>query len=358
TLFGWKEWVTVACLALFTAALAALVLWRVARRDRLPLFFLAWFAILLAPVLPFPEHRLYYLATLPAMGIAMLWGYGVASVGKQPGAWRWPALAVAFAALGLSAAAAHGGAGWWRDRTRRFEALVAGVARARELHPHQAIVLAGLGPDEFWGAMTQGCFALVDADDVYLAPGSERRLGKQAGLADPANYTLDPYRFDWGLAHGALQVYEADGPRLRNVTSVSAPGTPANPPRRLDVGNPFTADLLGSGWHAPESGFRWMARRATLRLGGPRTPREKLYVSGYISEEVKGARPLELRVRAGGVELAPVWITKGDAAFAFEFALSPELAGRPEVEIEVEVERASVKGGVERGAVFGVFEFR
>ncbi|MFB3828819.1 MAG: hypothetical protein ACE15B_18765 [Bryobacteraceae bacterium] len=354
TTLNWPGWITPAAALLVTAVLAGFTVWSLARRDRLPLLFLAWFVILLAPVLPFPEHRLYYLATLPSIGVAMLCGYALSRVPRAP-----VVIAAALFLMG-SAAAARAGAQWWRARSRNFEKLVLGAARAAQLHRGQTIVLLHVTGDQFWGAVAQDCFASVGAKSVHLAPGSERAIGPAQPMADPAHYVLDPYRLAWGLRNEAVQVYETAGPRLRNVTSIYRATAPrdAAPPRRLNVGDSLTADLLGEGWNPPEDRYRWMGRRGALRLGGPGNAGERLHVRGYISSAVLGARPLGMQLKVEGRPLKPVEITRGDAFFDFDFPLDPALTGRPELNVEVELDRAQRDGARELGAVFGVFEIR
>ena len=52
--------------------------WRARAGDRLPLFFLAWFAILIAPVLPLSDHLSEYYPFLPSIGLAMWGGWALA----------------------------------------------------------------------------------------------------------------------------------------------------------------------------------------------------------------------------------------------------------------------------------------
>jgi len=59
-----------------------------------------------------------------------------------------------------------------------------------------------------------------------------------------------------------------------------------------------------------------------------------------------------------GVSLPAVKISKGDAPFSFEFALHEN--GRPEIEVQVDVERTFSTAADRRnlGLAFGVFEIR
>jgi hypothetical protein len=75
----------------------------------------------------------------------------------------------------------------------------------------------------------------------------------------------------WCTAPGA-------GP-LRNITQQYVP--PAAPaaaagPLRIDMSDPLVTDRLGPGWYDLESGIRWMARTASVRMPGPRAAGQRL----------------------------------------------------------------------------------
>ena len=99
-----------------------------------------------------------------------------------------------------------------------------------------------------------------------------------------------------------------------------------DPPRRIEMANPLTAYLLGPEWHAPEEGFRWMPRRATLRIGGPRLRSDSLYLNGI-------GPPNELRVTVDGVPLALKIV---DNPFSCVLNLPDQLFGKKQLEISIE----------------------
>ncbi len=69
---GIPQWTMNACAIAASASLAGFTLYSAWRRQWLPLFFLCWYAILLAPVLPLRYHISDYYLTLPAMGLGWL----------------------------------------------------------------------------------------------------------------------------------------------------------------------------------------------------------------------------------------------------------------------------------------------
>ena len=134
-------------------------------------------------------------------------------------------------------------------------------------------------------------------------------------------------------------VYDVRGPRLRNITSTYTVPRDLRLPARVDAASPLMEGLLGPEWYPADSGVRWMARRATLRMGAGR----KLYLRGICPDEQLRAGPLTVSVTAGGVALPAQQLVKG-GSFELAFDLPDALAGRPEMEITVEVDSRHPSG--------------
>ncbi|MGH9720906.1 MAG: hypothetical protein ACRD8O_11890 [Bryobacteraceae bacterium] len=331
------------------------------QRHWLPLFALAWFVIALGPVLPLRDHLSDYYLVTPTIGLSILGAAAIAA------AWR-AALPVKIAAV-IGAAAYAGtsvpvvvqGEQWAVESTSRIEKLLGGVAQARRLHPDRTILLTGIDDELFWTGMIDNPFRLIGVSDVYLAPDNgalitpHPELGRVSDFVLPAGPTLI------GLERGDIVVYTLMRDRLRNITLIyeSTARLQLKPeePRRVDVGSPLLAYLLGKSWHAREGGSRWMPRSATLRIGGPRSTSERLYILGYSSAQQLAHGSVELRVKLDGKALPAANIQPGTESFNFDFAIPPELVGRPVIEIEVSVDR-TFSDGRELGAAFGVFEIR
>src|SRR5205823_8427167 len=96
------------------------------------LFCVAWFVILLIPVLPLRYHLTEYYVTLPNIGLAMLGGWALVSAWQSR--WKYAALAVLAIYLApLPAIRAE-----TRSRylfSRRIARMVLGVEEARRLPP-------------------------------------------------------------------------------------------------------------------------------------------------------------------------------------------------------------------------------
>ncbi len=129
--------------AAITVALFGFAIFRTRRKDWLPVFCLAWFVIVLAPLLPLRDHASDYYLFLPAIGPAILSGYAL--VDWRRAVWgKVLGVALAAAYLLVMVRADRSAAGWWCDRSLAVKRMVLGVARAHELHPNQAIMLEGV----------------------------------------------------------------------------------------------------------------------------------------------------------------------------------------------------------------------
>jgi hypothetical protein len=175
---------------------------------------------------------------------------------------------------------------------------------------------------------------------------------------------IDPGALENGITHEQVVVYSYLGNHLRNDTEawersyssrLSLNQTSDQVPRRVDVGNPLLAYLLGPEWFPVESSrFRWMPRRATVRLGGPRSEKDKLLLEGYCPDQQLKAGILHLSVSVDGISLASTEIGGPENKFRRLFVMPPSLVGRNSVEVAVSVDRA-MRGSDRRelGLVFG-----
>jgi hypothetical protein len=126
-------------------------------------------------------------------------------------------------------------------------------------------------------------------------------------------------------------------------------------PRRVDVASPLAEGLLGPEWYPADSGVRWMARHATLRMATGR----RLILRGICPEEQLNAGPLTVRVTASGVDLTP-GVLRAGGSFELAFDVPQSVASAPEMEVAVSVDRVIRPASDPRdfGLAFGVFEAR
>ncbi len=361
----WWLWTST---VVFTLALAGFAGWMAWRGRRVPLFFLALFVLLLAPVLPLREHVTDYYLTLPSLGVASLGAAAVAFAFQQAGrpVWLWRALALVLAVffLAVSIPQVHKVTHWWHARARRVRNLTLGVAEARQMHPRETILLTGVDDTLFWGGILDGCFRAVGVSEIFLSPDTVGHIQSRPVLGNVERFLLPGQAILRGLKNNAIIVYDVSDGKLVNVTRRYSQAAPSKfvdrPPSRVDAGNPLTAYVFGDTWHQIDNGYRWMPRRATLRLRGPDAPGATLTVQGFCPKRQLAQGPLGFTVTIDGVRMPEVKITRGDAQFTYDFPIPASAVGKPEIEIALESERVfKAEGdGRELGLVFGVFEIR
>lgn len=357
------QWFAPATVAVLTAALLGLVVWSAFERRFLPAFFLSWFGIVILPVLPLRNHISDYYLALPSIGIAMLMAYGLVM------AWRYGprAMAVAipvavlYVASGVPVIDAQ--TRWYEKRGQAVKNLLTGVARARELHPRKLILLTGVSSELFWQGVYDRPLRLLNIDNVYLAPGTEKSIATYPEMAPLSNYVLPASITLRALKRETAVVYEVHDGRLRNITK---PYTyralmefAKEEPRQVVAGNEFYSGQLLEGWYSIENGYRWISQKASLRMGGPTQDGQRLYVTGECPEALLQAGPLGFSILVDG---SPVYA--GTVRKAGEFDVVAKLpltaVGKDSVIITVEVSRTLSPGGESRklGLVFGTFEIR
>jgi hypothetical protein len=266
--------------------------------------------------------------------------------------------------VAVSSPAAHAVVEYNLDRSRRVRDLVLGAARARQLHPDKIILVTGISGDQFWAGVNDSPFRLIGVSDVFLAPGSDDFIPAHPELGDVTKFILPAAPTLEAIAKNKLVVYDASQAKLRNITKSYTQMAPRHLkpdlPRRVDPGHPSFASQLGEGWYPIENGYRWMAQRAVVWLGGPRNPAEKLHIAGFCpaSQLVNG--PLALHVSIDGVSQVPVTIDRAGEEFHAEFPLPQSLAGKEKIEVVLKTSRAVITPGDGRplGLAFGSLSVR
>jgi hypothetical protein len=239
------------------------------------------------------------------------------------------------------------------------------VQAAEENHPGKTIVLDGIKSDVYDNSIGQSAISSVGLNEAYLTPASKDTIHPTANFGKLPRLVLDAGSLRRAITHEQVVIYSDVGDHLRNVTEAWERSVAARPsldqalPRRVEVGNPLLAYLLGPEWYELESGIRWMPPRATVRLGGPKSTMDKLLLEGDCSESQLKAGPLHLMVSVDGIPLADAQI--GDAGTHFQrlFSVPPALVGRDRVEVAISVDRVlkEEQGGRELGLVFGTIAF-
>ncbi|HEX3746898.1 MAG TPA: hypothetical protein VHW09_23330 [Bryobacteraceae bacterium] len=329
-------------------------------RGRTAILFLAWFVISIAPVLPLRDHVEQYYAFVPAIGVCWLGGWALTEGWRAGNLRRAAAAALAAVYILIMLPRTVASCDYYDRFSGHLRALVEGVSSAHELHPGKTIALEGIDTTTFYNGVADRPFRLLDIDHVYLTAANADRIDAHPELGDISEFVLPAGELSKELDNDAVVVYDASGPILRNITSEYA-GRPRDlaPPHRIDVADPEAAQMLGPEWYAPEGNHRWMPARASLRIGGPTTPGQKLYLHGNYPAGQLRAGPLTMQVTINGSPLAPARLTSG-GNFELAFPLPDSLVGEATIDVTVAVNRTFHAGGDirELGLAFGGFEVR
>ena len=360
-LYGKME---IALCAFLTLFLLLFVIIRARHHDLLPLFCLAWFVIVLAPILPLRDHISDYYLTIPSIGLAILGAYALRHAWSQPGAWKWLAVGVAAAYLATMVRFDRIATRWWNQRSWAVERLVLGVERGHQLHPDKTIVLDGVDGALFWAGIFHHPFRLFGVPNVYLTPGSQDRIEAHDATGQVADFVLPTGTALQAAKTDRIVVYSVGRDRLKAITSVfeetAISHLAPELPRRIDALNPLTDYLFGPEWYPPDESSHWMPRRATLRIAGPRSPGERLYVEGFVASAQSSQPPVYLLVTVDGMRLPEAKVDFGGPRFEVSYPLPNELVGSKELLVAFTVDRTFQFGADTRelGLNVGVIEVR
>jgi hypothetical protein len=349
-------WAATVAICIFTAAVGGSVI----RSGRSAWFFLGWFVITLAPILPLRDHVSFYYLAMPALGLAGILALGLDSL--FPGKLRWAAALPILLFLWIQIPAARAQSHWYFERSREVRTLVLGTLRAHELHPTSTILLAHIPPDVYAFSIAHSPFHAAGLEQVYLTP--ETDFPTYPGLEPPSFFSLPAGPTLSGLAADLVEVYQPGPERIRNITASYKAWARKNlslsAPSRVDVGIPLMQYLLGSTWYPLEGSHRWMPATATIRIAAPHSPNRKLVVTGYCPQEQTSSGPLQLHISIDGKELSVQEFTKPEMPFVRIVSLPAELTGKADMEIELTVSRTfqGAERGRNLGLAFGTFELR
>lgn len=342
--------------------LALYVLWRVSKRDMTALFGVAWFSAVLVPVLPLRDHFSEYYLAVPAIGIALI----LSAMAAQTQRAGWPALA-GFAAV----TAAYVGLCWpvtravlvWRhglgDMNR---ALVFGVRDAMRSNPGKAILLSGANSEAFWFGIYDNPFRLLGSTPVKLVPGAEKSIEAHPELGEIPPFIMPEGPARRLLLHNQAVVLDLSARPPIDVTTryreAALRQWQGGPVRSVDLGQAIYDDLLSGDWYPAEAGFRWMGRRAAVRMAGPARPGERLRLTGECPAQQFSQGPLALTVTVNGKKAAILQILQKKPQFEFEVPFPPGIPIGVEVLVGLETARTFKVAGDPRtlGVTFGQLE--
>lgn len=354
----WRSALTTA----LTIALFGFLIWKLCRREWVGGFLAAWFVIVLTPLLPLRDHIHETYLPVPLIGLAMWGGWALVSGWRAgiPGKIATVALLAIYVAVQIPIGRSI--TDTYHDRGERIKNMVLGVTALSSQHPEKVVLLKGLTSELFWCAVYHRALRLFGVRDIYVTAEDAPNIAPDP-QGNPQPFFLDPVVAKLALQQGKAMVVDvaehpvrditADylaGPTLQNVGAVGS---------KVDAGNEIFAAQLGPTWYPAEAGYRWMPKTATVTLRGPRSPAEKLYISGFCPEACLKTGPIDMNVRAAGEKLNPVRVSK-PGQFSFTFNLPASLTGRPSMEIALDLNRTftAPPDPRELGLAFGTFEIR
>ncbi|BDC52561.1 hypothetical protein F183_A48760 [Bryobacterales bacterium F-183] len=336
----------------FGVALLGWAVWRAAKeRDFLPLYFAAWFVVLLAPVLPLQNRISGYYLALPLTGVALLAG---TVRGRVAGMVE---LAVCAGYVWMSASAARPEIDFFLTASQRIQNLLENGSTAARAKGADTVLLSGIDTELFNTGLQDTPFRLYGLNKVYLVPGSESGIRARADLGGVSAYKISQRQAVEALESGKTIVLSIAGDRVSDATnryrSVILPQYVQSRPRSINLGETAYESLLGPGWWPVEGKFRWMAKTASLRIGAEPGDR-RVRVTGFCPETVIAQGPVSLTVASGSTVLGTKRFEKVDA-FDWRVDLPPGLSRDGWLPLTFSVDRATRVPGDKRdlGLIWG-----
>jgi hypothetical protein len=349
---------------ILSLALLVFVVYKLRQRQWIVALFPAWFLITLAPLLPLREHVTDYYLTIPMIGLAMLGAWAVASAWHARRVTAIAGTALLILYIGASIPVSRFLTRSYYDRSQRARTTILGVVEISRGHPGKAVLLSGVDPELFHATVLHHPFTLYGLLDISLLPEDATPLRESAPWLDTSGYFAEANAVRFALARDRAIVIDVSHGAPRDITAQYIASANIQPgdaiPARVDAGSEATAEQLGPEWYPMEKGFRWMAKRATVKLRGPSSPGARLYLAGFCPAAILKSGPVHVDVSVDHVHLAPATLSQPDARFSLSFDLPPQLSGRPAVDVAVELDHTFMPETDRRplGLIFGTFEIR
>jgi hypothetical protein len=328
--------------SMLTAGLGAWLIWKLRARQWAALLFPAWFIIVLLPLLPLREHISYEYLTVPLIGVAM-WGGAAVGAGWQARGWRRIAactLLVTYLAVSIPIGTSL--SRLFHDRSIQVRDLVYGLVALHDKRADRVLLLTGVSPEMFEYAIYSRALRVAGIRDAYVVPEDKQKVGAISDAKSADELFIDPVLEREVLAQNHALVYDVSH-GIKNITAEyrAAFGAlpAAEPASHIDLGGDSYASQLGPTWYPGEGAYRWMPKRASVTLHGPRGPGEKLYLKGFCPAAVLKAGPLAIQVSVDDSRLPAMWVRQPDVEFSFSFPLPAGATGKPTVLVNIELSR-------------------
>jgi hypothetical protein len=204
---------------LLMAGLFGFLAWKMCRREWLTAFFAAWFAIVMAPLLPLRDHMDASYLTVPLIGLAMWGAWGVVCGWRAGRLGKIAAVSLLTIYLCVSVPVARVAAVASYDRTQRIRSLVLGVVEQTQGQKDKLVLLKGVDPEMFWLAVVARPFPLFGLSNVYVLPEDGPRIAPPERLKDYQSLFADKEQAREALCKGEAIVLDVSGGSVRDVTS-------------------------------------------------------------------------------------------------------------------------------------------
>jgi hypothetical protein len=246
--------------------------------------------------------------------------------------------------------------------SREVRTFAASLRTADREHPQQTILVRGIDEKLFWRAWAHRPYRLFGRTAIFLDADSERRIRPDPEFGDTWQYFLAGVPTLAGLRDGSIVAFDVlPGGRLRENTVLYRAQLERRPDltpaRTVNVAAPAASMQLGDGRWQNEGGYRWTARRAVVRLGGPAKAGAHLEIRGYCPDNQLARGPIQLTISINGRDYPAHKINAANQRFRFTYPLDPSLTGRSSMEVAVTLNRTMrVPGDVrDLGVAFGTF---
>jgi hypothetical protein len=140
------------------------------------------------------------------------------------------------------------------------------------------------------------------------------------------------------MAQNRLLVYRVQDGELKEITALYKPSSGGDLPRRINLGDPRMASLLGPTWHPSEGHFRWMPKEATIRIGMPKNGQGELRVEAFCVPAQVKTGPLAMWATIDGKKSPPALIASCTDAVHLAFPISVP-SDHMEAEVKLELDR-------------------
>ncbi len=313
--------------AVLAIGLLGFLVWKIREGRWVVLVFPAWFAIVLAPLVPLKDHVSYEYLTVPVIGLAMLAGWGIASGRRVAGA----PLAVVY--LGASIPVTHALAQRYHDQSIRLRNTFESVLDLHREHPEDFVILRNVDSELFENMIYHHAFRLAGVQ-IYIAAEEEAHFDLRGREDAIREFFIDPRIEKKALDQKRGVVFDAAtdtfnfdaGDAARMANSLSS---------RIEVGSEIFADQMGPTWYPSEGLYRWMPKWSSVVLaaGG-----SQLVIRGYCPAATVKDGPLTVEVTVNGEKLAPAQVSSPEQFFELNFEL-PEMKPARQLAVRVDLDR-------------------